>query len=685
MNPFSSIGRLVLLNRPQAAYLMRASLKHAAICLAAYFVLLVLGNAVHTARHGSFSSSMVPTGPAAFLQALSIILVSAIWMYVIFAIVYLIKYLRTPAISTTFLNTPQLRIDHKGMAGTIVWLWFRLCACSIVAVFTVALFFALLALGGLGTFAGPLAFMTFLPLALVTISATMLTTVVLGSIIVPAWGTILGFLGIASSADNSLRATGGTKVFSETDQVVLDVADLSARLGLPHVPMAATVPMANAFAIGDDLKTSIVAVGTPLLENMPREQVRAIIGHELGHLISRDSSRKYFAYCFQNSLVWFLGFRGLKQVGRRILLFLGELTYLGLSRRREYWADAVGAALTSKEAMIGALRAVESMPDNPPEAARDFQALMFFDRWSFKSIWSTHPSFENRIRALETEKYIRLLPVSGWLAPRGAAVDLSWDSLPAKPSSSINAAPDPAYAAARNPSNDTVGAAAPDKSTQVIDGHDAHLKQEDAQRTRAENALASTASNFSRSPHAGEASMWRGVAFCVIVIGGFAFYAYSSNQDTRHQMQLRNAAATALGQGQGRIAQLEAEIQQHRQTIDSLRREAFAARQNAANQERENSSRQVQQLNSRIVTLEQNVSQISRERDEAVSALEANRRIAIPDRSNEISNLNRTIQTLNNNLSRVMFVVRNEGRAPCRDGMWPANDGYCYRVRDFRF
>ena len=678
MNPFSSIGRLVLLNRPQAAHLMRASLKHAAICLAMVFVLQRLADMIHTAQHGPNSRIFVPTGPAAFLQSVWSMLIIAIFMYVVFAIVYLIKYLRTPTSSTSFLNTPELRIDHKGMAGTLFWLWFRLCLCSVAAVFLVALLFALLALGGLGTFAGPIAFLTVLPLAITTIMATMLITVAIGAVIVPVWGTILGLIGTASSTDSALRATDGTKVFAETDQLVRDVAELSARLGLPHIPMAATIPMANAYAIGDDLKTSIVAVGTPLLETMPREQVRAIIGHELGHLISRDSTRKYFAQCFQNSLVWFLGFRGLKRVGRRILLFLGELTFLALSRRREYWADAVGAALTSKEAMIGALRAVESMPDTPPDAARDFQALMFFDRWSFKSIWSTHPSFSSRIRALETEKYIRLLPVSGWVSPRGPAVDLSWDSLPTHASSSINAAPAPAYAAALHSSDDTASAPAPEQFKQVADDHHVRPKPDDAPRATRESALASIASDISNSKVAGNASMWRGIAVLVAAVGGIGFYTYTSGQETRHEIQIKNATATALGQGQSRITQLEAEIQQHRQTIDNLRREALAARQNAANQERENLSRQIQQLNSKLMTLEQVIIQLRKERDDAIETSNRNSPSEImPDRSAEIASLNRQIVELRRLSNLFRSMVERGGRG-CPSGTYLANDGYCY-------
>ena len=80
---------------------------------------------------------------------------------------------------------------------------------------------------------------------------------------------------------------------------------------------------------------------------------------------------------------------------------------LAFSRNREYWADAIGAALTSKEAMIGALQKLEQAPrlsGNENAHAR----FMFRGR-----AFSTHPSMPQRIKALEDETYIKRLPRKG--------------------------------------------------------------------------------------------------------------------------------------------------------------------------------------------------------------------------------------------------------------------------------
>ncbi|MFZ2753231.1 MAG: M48 family metalloprotease, partial [Lysobacteraceae bacterium] len=69
--------------------------------------------------------------------------------------------------------------------------------------------------------------------------------------------------------------------------------------------------------------------------------------HELGHIANNDMRRMTMARSFQNSLVWYLGWsRTVQGFGRWFLTWGSELLVLGLSRKREYWADAIGAALT---------------------------------------------------------------------------------------------------------------------------------------------------------------------------------------------------------------------------------------------------------------------------------------------------------------------------------------------------
>ena len=96
------------------------------------------------------------------------------------------------------------------------------------------------------------------------------------------------------------------------------------------------------------------------------------------------------------------------QLGRWILSLGGELMVKGLSRNREYYADAVGAALTSPAAMISALKKLHEIPAEATEAEQNYGYLMFKGEWGW--LLATHPTLEQRVKALEDGSYIRALP-----------------------------------------------------------------------------------------------------------------------------------------------------------------------------------------------------------------------------------------------------------------------------------
>jgi heat shock protein HtpX len=110
---------------------------------------------------------------------------------------------------------------------------------------------------------------------------------------------------------------------------------------------------------------------------------------------------------FQNATVWFMFAQGFKQFVRWVICWGAELYILAFSRKREYWADAIGAALTSKEAMIGALK---KLAEAPPLTDAENTHARFMVRGRISSAFSTHPSFEERIVALQHETYLRQLP-----------------------------------------------------------------------------------------------------------------------------------------------------------------------------------------------------------------------------------------------------------------------------------
>ncbi|EMS96059.1 protease, heat-shock-like protein [Agrobacterium tumefaciens str. Cherry 2E-2-2] len=229
-------------------------------------------------------------------------------------------------------------------------------------------------------------------------------TVVGGFLAVPLWGTIWGLVGLGGQRKGALRQLG-VKPLGDDDPLTLRVGHLAGRLGLKTRPWVAVMPHTNAFAIGANANSALVVIGRPLMEALTDAELDAVIGHELGHIASNDMRRMGLARSFQNALAWYLGFSNtLQRWARWTLTWMSELSILSMSRKREYWADAVGAALTSKEHMISALEKLHQIPSFS-DFERQHARLMVRGRTS--ALFSTHPTLEERRRALQKETYLR--------------------------------------------------------------------------------------------------------------------------------------------------------------------------------------------------------------------------------------------------------------------------------------
>ncbi|WP_105403389.1 M48 family metalloprotease [Neorhizobium sp. T7_12] len=230
-----------------------------------------------------------------------------------------------------------------------------------------------------------------------------------GFLAVPLWGTVWGLVGLGRQRENAVRQHG-IKLLTENDPLAQRVYTLAAQLGLKTRPWVGVMPHNNAYAIGANADNALVVIGQPLLDSLSEAEVTAIIGHELGHVANNDMRRMGLARSFQNSLVWYLGFsETVQRWGRWLLTWASELWVLRLSRSREYWADAVGAALTSKEHMIAALEKLHNGPELG-EFEREHARLMFRGVAS-GSVLSTHPTLGERRAALQAETYLRRVPL----------------------------------------------------------------------------------------------------------------------------------------------------------------------------------------------------------------------------------------------------------------------------------
>ncbi|MBA89260.1 MAG: hypothetical protein CMJ43_01080 [Phyllobacteriaceae bacterium] len=213
-----------------------------------------------------------------------------------------------------------------------------------------------------------------------------------------------------------------------------EVHRMAGLLDLPP-PRVGVMNVLNAYAAGPNPDNAEIILGRPLLKNLSGGEIRAVIGHELGHVVSGDMRQMQFAEGFQsmfgNVFSVFMGIvamfgaalakdrstryaiqsgtSSLNTVGRALIGFVSELMVKGLSRSREFHADAIGASLTTPADMAGALEKIAKIHEKPKDIEASYSYLMFFGA-SFGNLFSTHPTNARRIEALRNGTYTRLLP-----------------------------------------------------------------------------------------------------------------------------------------------------------------------------------------------------------------------------------------------------------------------------------
>jgi heat shock protein HtpX len=215
-------------------------------------------------------------------------------------------------------------------------------------------------------------------------------------------------------------------------EIVDMVHRLSQKAGLPVMPEVGVYdsPDVNAFATGPSRSNSLVAVSTGLLRSMDRKEVEGVVGHEVAHIANGDMVTMTLIQGVINAFVMFISrvlAWGVAQAlrGRRednegpanpwvvfglttlfeiIFGVLGMLVVSWFSRHREYRADAGSARYAGKDRMIAALRALQSVHDQPVAEAGGKQFAAFKIRNSpggFLALLSTHPPLEERIARLQ--------------------------------------------------------------------------------------------------------------------------------------------------------------------------------------------------------------------------------------------------------------------------------------------
>jgi heat shock protein HtpX len=240
------------------------------------------------------------------------------------------------------------------------------------------------------------------------------------------------FISLALSKWTAKRFTGAkvvTSPVSGTETWLVQTLSELAResgIGMPEVAIYPSEDK-NAFATGMRRNSSLVAVSSGLLNRMDREEVRAVLAHEVSHITNGDMVTLALIQGVVNTFVIFLsriigytvdrvvfknergrgiGFWITTIVAQIVLAILASIIVFWFSRKREYRADSGSASLVGKKPMIGALESLKAsiQQKHLPEEMAAF-GISGSKKRGLAALFATHPDLDDRIQALRESAY----------------------------------------------------------------------------------------------------------------------------------------------------------------------------------------------------------------------------------------------------------------------------------------
>ena len=200
------------------------------------------------------------------------------------------------------------------------------------------------------------------------------------------------------------------------------VAELSKKAGI-KMPEVGVFPAeeANAFATGWNKNAALVALSEGLLYRFNKDEVKAVIGHEIGHIANGDMITLTVIQGVVNAFVMFfariightvdrvifkteeghgIGYYIVSFVAEIALGILASMIVAWFSRRREFRADESGASLSDTRSMISALEHLKREYEVPSQMDAQFTAFGIRGG-KLGALFSTHPPLDDRIEALK--------------------------------------------------------------------------------------------------------------------------------------------------------------------------------------------------------------------------------------------------------------------------------------------
>jgi heat shock protein HtpX len=239
------------------------------------------------------------------------------------------------------------------------------------------------------------------------------------------WGMGGALISLAISRWMAKRAMGvqlvdGNTGNADADWLYRTVAKLAQQANLPMPEVGVyDSPEVNAFATGPSKKRSLVAVSTGILRAMKRNELEAVLAHEMSHIGNGDMVTMTLLQGVMNAFVMFAariiasvagqsrserGSDGIyfmvRIVVEIVLGIAGSLVTAWFSRHREFRADAGGASLAGTGNMVAALQRLAEGPQGVDPRAPALASFKISGAKGFMAMFSTHPPLEVRIAAL---------------------------------------------------------------------------------------------------------------------------------------------------------------------------------------------------------------------------------------------------------------------------------------------
>lgn len=242
-----------------------------------------------------------------------------------------------------------------------------------------------------------------------------------GSVIALLFSRFLAKVSMGVAIINPNNATQNERYLLEM------VHTLAKRAGLSSMPEVGVYhsPELNAFATGPSRHHSLVAVSSGLLTNLNRDEVEAVLGHEISHIANGDMVTMTIVQGVVNSFALFLSriaayaasltlardeehSGDISHMTYSIFTFifdifftlLGSILVAAFSRAREYRADIGGAKLAGRDKMIAALQRLQSGADIIDDRVPQLAAFKISHHPAWLDIFSSHPTIDKRIARL---------------------------------------------------------------------------------------------------------------------------------------------------------------------------------------------------------------------------------------------------------------------------------------------